>query len=62
MKKTAIELFAGVGGFRVGLNHVTLDDKGKAIEKDNFKFLWANQWEPATKSQEAFDCYKKKVF
>ena len=24
MEKTAIELFAGVGGFRCGLNHVTL--------------------------------------
>ena len=58
MKKTAIELFAGVGGFRVGLNHVTLGNDGKAIEKDNFKFLWANQWEPSTKSQDAFDCYK----
>jgi len=58
MEKTAIELFAGVGGFRVGLNHVTLGKDGKAIEKPNFKFLWANQWEPATKSQEAFDCYK----
>lgn len=23
MEKTAIELFAGVGGFRVGLNHVS---------------------------------------
>lgn len=60
MKKTAIELFAGVGGFRVGLNHVTLGNDGKAIEKDNFKFLWANQWEPSTKSQDAFNCYKKR--
>ena len=30
MEKTAIELFAGVGGFRVGLNHVSSFD-----EKDN---------------------------
>lgn len=60
MKKTAIELFAGVGGFRVGLNHVTLGNDGKAIEKNNFKFLWANQWEPSTKSQDAFNCYKKR--
>lgn len=57
MEKTAIELFAGVGGFRVGLNHVRLID-GKTIEPGNFKFVWANQWEPSTKIQHAFDCYK----
>ena len=59
MKKTAIELFAGVGGFRCGLNHVELK-KEKVIENGNWKFLWANQWEPATKSQEAYECYKKR--
>lgn len=57
MKRTAIELFAGVGGFRIGLNHVKLGSDGKAIEKNNFKFVWANQWEPSTKLQHAFDCY-----
>lgn len=58
MNKTAIELFAGVGGFRIGLNHVEgFDENGKAIENGNFKFLWANQWEPSTKVQHAFDCY-----
>ena len=58
MKKTVIELFAGVGGFRVGLNHIEkIDKNGHAIEKDNFKFVWANQWEPSTKTQHAFDCY-----
>jgi DNA (cytosine-5)-methyltransferase 1 len=58
MNKTAIELFAGVGGFRVGLNNVTSFDKnGRAIEKGPWKFVWANQWEPATKTQDAFDCY-----
>ena len=59
MKKTAIELFAGVGGFRCGLNHVELKDD-KVVEKGNWKCLWANQWEPATKSQEAYDCYVKR--
>ena len=59
MKKTAIELFAGVGGFRCGLNHVELKN-GKVIENGNWKFLWANQWEPATKNQEAYECYKKR--
>ncbi len=56
MKKTLVELFAGVGGFRCGLNHVELKD-GKIVEKGNWKCLWANQWEPSTKSQEAYDCY-----
>ena len=59
MDKTVIELFAGVGGFRVGLNEITLDDSGNTIEKDNFKFVWANQWEPSTTTQDAFNCYIK---
>lgn len=58
MDKTVIELFAGVGGFRVGLNKIeSIDDNGKAIENGNFRFVWANQWEPSTKTQHAFDCY-----
>jgi DNA (cytosine-5)-methyltransferase 1 len=58
MKKTVIELFAGVGGFRVGLNNIDKFDKnGKAIENGPWNFVWANQWEPATKTQDAFDCY-----
>ncbi|QIL45666.1 DNA (cytosine-5-)-methyltransferase [Vagococcus coleopterorum] len=43
-----LELFAGVGGFRVGL------------ERANFSLYqtkWANQWEPSKKAQDAFDCY-----
>ena len=58
MKKTVVELFAGVGGFRVGLNNIkSFDESGKAIEDGNFKFVWSNQWEPSTKTQHAFDCY-----
>jgi DNA (cytosine-5)-methyltransferase 1 len=61
MDKTVVELFAGVGGFRVGLNNISkLDKKGRAIEKGPFKFVWANQWEPATKVQDAFNCYAKR--
>ncbi len=59
MRKTLVELFAGVGGFRCGLNHVELKDD-KVTETGNWKCLWANQWEPATKSQEAYDCYVKR--
>jgi DNA (cytosine-5)-methyltransferase 1 len=58
MEKTVIELFAGVGGFHVGLNSVTaFDKKGRAIEKGPWKFLWANQWEPGSKTQDAYKCY-----
>ena len=47
MKIRVVELFAGVGGFRLGL------------EKSSNKFLtvWANQWEPSRKNQHAFECY-----
>jgi len=41
------ELFAGVGGFRLGLESA---DK-------RFQTVWANQWEPSTKTQHAADCY-----
>lgn len=58
MKRTVVELFAGVGGFRVGLNKVENFDKdGRAIEKGSWEFVWANQWEPSTKTQDAFECY-----
>ena len=56
MEKTVVELFAGVGGFRCGFNDVEFD--GKVVtEKNNWNFVWANQWEPSTKTQAAFDCY-----
>ena len=61
MEKTVIELFAGVGGFRVGLNDIKgFDKNGKAIENRDWKFVWANQWEPGTKAQHAYDCYVKR--
>lgn len=56
MEKTVVELFAGVGGFRCGLNHVDFQ-KNVVIENGCWKFVWANQWEPSTKTQEAFECY-----
>lgn len=59
MEKVVVELFAGVGGFRVGLNEVQLIED-KVIEKNNFKFVWVNQWEPSTRVQHAFDCYIKR--
>lgn len=56
MKKTCVELFAGVGGFRCGLNKVSLID-GNTKENGNWKFVWADQWEPSTKTQDAYNCY-----
>jgi DNA (cytosine-5)-methyltransferase 1 len=41
-----VELFAGVGGFRLGL------------ESAGWQTVWANQWEPGTKTQHAADCYR----
>ena len=58
MKLTVVELFAGVGGFRVGLNDIqSFDENDKAIENRNWKFVWANQFEPSTKAQPAYNCY-----
>lgn len=58
MRLTVAELFAGVGGFRVGLNHIqTIDEQGRAIENGPWEFVWANQFEPSTKEQHAFNCY-----
>ena len=42
-----IELFAGVGGFRVGLERASL----------KYKTIWSNQWEPSTKRQDASMVY-----
>lgn len=56
VKKTVCELFAGVGGFRCGLNHIkALEDTKKPEAWDT---VWFNQWEPAEKkTQYAHDCY-----
>lgn len=58
MNKTVVELFAGVGGFRVGLNKIEeFNEDGIAIENNDWQFVWANQWEPSIKTQSAFNCY-----
>lgn len=44
---SVVELFAGVGGFRLGL------------EKSGWKTILANQWEPGAGKQWAFDCYDR---
>lgn len=47
-KLKVIELFAGVGGFRVGLERAS----------EAYKVVWSNQWEPSTKRQEASAIYE----
>lgn len=46
MEKTVIELFAGVGGFHLGLSRA-----------GNWNVVWANQWEPSRTRQDAYNCY-----
>lgn len=56
MEKTVCELFAGVGGFRCGLNSISSIDDTKKDEK--WSTVWFSQWEPADKkTQWAHDCY-----
>ena len=45
-----IELFAGVGGFRIGLERAS----------SRFKTVWNYQWEPSTKRQDASMIYCKR--
>ena len=48
MKKLkVIELFAGVGGFRLGLE-----------QTNAYEVIWSNQWEPSTKTQHASMVYE----
>ncbi len=53
-KIKVVELFAGVGGFRLGLEGY----KGnKKQHHKHFETVWFNQWEPATKRQHAHETY-----
>lgn len=47
MKKTICELFAGVGGFRVGLERLN----------SGWETSWFSQWEPGASKQWAHACY-----
>lgn len=47
MKKTICELFAGVGGFRLGFDRLN----------SGWETVWFSQWEPKRKSQDAHECY-----
>ena len=47
-KIKVVELFAGVGGFRIGLEGAS----------DVYETVWNNQWEPSTQHQDASLVYK----
>ena len=47
-KIRVVELFAGVGGFRIGLEGAS----------DAYETIWNNQWEPSTQHQDASLVYK----
>lgn len=47
MQKTICELFAGVGGFRLGFDRL----------ESGWETTWFSQWEPGAKTQWAHDCY-----
>jgi DNA (cytosine-5)-methyltransferase 1 len=58
-----IELFAGVGGFRLGLEGWQGKSALSNYQKDlnsNYEIVWSNQWEPATKLQHASNVYVEK--
>ena len=59
---TVAELFAGVGGFRLGLEgYKDSSNKANNLPKaGTFKTIWANQWEPpgSPTRQFAANCYR----
>jgi DNA (cytosine-5)-methyltransferase 1 len=52
MKIKVVELFAGVGGFRIGLEGYP------KTQDSNYEVVWSNQWEPSTKTQHASMVYE----
>ncbi|WP_264511684.1 DNA (cytosine-5-)-methyltransferase [Flavobacterium sp. N1719] len=58
-----VELFAGVGGFRLGLegwNGKSASSGYKKKMSSPFKIVWSNQWEPSTKTQHASLVYENR--
>lgn len=57
------ELFAGVGGFRLGLEGWDGFSATSGYKKkldSSFQVVWSNQWEPSTKTQHASEVYASK--
>jgi DNA (cytosine-5)-methyltransferase 1 len=57
------ELFAGVGGFRLGLegwNGKSASSGYKDNLNSGYEVVWSNQWEPSTKMQHASQVYESR--
>lgn len=57
------ELFAGVGGFRLGLEGLNGKSASSGYKKElksSYKVVWSNQWEPSTKMQHASLVYENR--
>ena len=62
-KLKVVELFAGVGGFRLGLegwNGKSATSNYKKTIETNYEVVWSNQWEPSTKVQHASMVYENR--
>ena len=62
-KLKVVELFAGVGGFRLGLEGWNGKSASSGYKKkldSNYEVVWSNQWEPLTKTQYASQVYESK--
>ena len=55
MAVRVVELFAGVGGFRLGF-----EGPPTQANREQFKVVFSNQWEPSTKRQHAAEVYAKR--
>lgn len=53
MSKNIIELFAGVGGFRIGFERAN----NEFLKENFYKIIFSNQWEPGENSQHASKVY-----
>ena len=62
-KIKVVELFAGVGGFRLGLegwNNKSASSNYKENFESPYEIVWSNQWEPSTKMQHASMVYESR--
>ena len=62
-KIKVVELFAGVGGFRLGLEGWQGKSASSGYKKkfvSPYEVVWSNQWEPSTKTQHASVVYEKR--
>lgn len=62
-KIKVVELFAGVGGFRLGLegwNNKSASSGYKEYLDSEFEIIWSNQFEPSTKTQHASLVYENR--